>query len=111
MQFMLKVIQFVTVVGILGWNGRDHWAPTGVVAGGVAFLGALLVTAIIRDSIRFASWLHSALKRLNHKKPVSTRVVGRAPAHQLISDEFLNRPRHDGAPRQSLRNTSRRLVQ
>ncbi len=64
MQFWLKVVQFGTAVAVIGSNLKYEWTPNGYVAGLVGLLAALLVTAIIIESLRLYRW---ALKRLHHQ--------------------------------------------
>jgi hypothetical protein len=64
LQFLLKVIQFGTLVAVVGSNNKYELTPNGYVAGLVGLLAALLVTAIIMESLRLYRW---ALKRLHHQ--------------------------------------------
>lgn len=59
MQLLLKVMQFSVAGAVMGSNIKYQWTPNGLVAGIVAFMAALLATAIIVESLRFYRWLRS----------------------------------------------------
>ena len=121
MQFLLKLLQFLTVVGVIGSNIKYGWTPNGYVAGLVALFAALLVTAVIRDSLRLLRWLAGsngnsasispALQRLDHEKPLGGWIVGQRSGHELISEEVLNRSGHDDAAGSGLRKSEQSRIE
>lgn len=111
MQAFLKLAQFVTAVAVVGSNIQYHWTPNGLVAGLVAFFAALLVTVIIRDSLRVGGWLLRLLKHFNNQQ-IASRGIGRESAsHELIGEIALDRRRHDSAPGDRLGNTEKPRIQ
>ena len=122
MQFFLKLVQFLTVVAVLGSNGQYHWTPNGYAAGIVAVLAALLVTVTItgslailrslnRAKVRTRVWLLRSLKHLRDEKIPSLRIMGHGPRHQLIGEIGLNRGRHDGTPGGGLRQAKQSRIE
>ena len=98
MQFLLKVLQLATVVAVVGSNVAYQWTPNGFVAGLVGLFAALLVTAIITESLRLCRWLRS-LKRFNKSEILRDGINREPTAHQLIGERPLDGLGHDHAPR------------
>lgn len=64
---LLKCLQFCIMVAVVGSNGKYQWTPNPLVAGIVGVFCALLVTVIIRDSLRLLRWLLRPLQHLGNK--------------------------------------------
>lgn len=111
MQAFLKFAQFVTAVAVVGSNGQYHWTPNGYAAGLVALFAALLVTVIIRDSLRLIGWLLRLLKHFNNQQIPSRGIGGERAGHKLISEVTLDRRRHDSPSSESLGNAEKPRIQ
>jgi len=108
---LLKIIQFCVAVAVLGSNGAYHWTPNGYVAGLVALFAALLVTAIILESLRLGRWFLRLLKKLQRDEVSGLGAGGERPVHELVGEIGLDRGRHNHPPGECLGNAKQPRIE